>query len=115
MPQTNCRFWDMHIKITILEYQNMEWKRHEDKNWSNKYNTFIHKFHSIISDTNMSTGISLSFGPKILFSWENLSLNTEGSICKARILSSSLCSMYKESIMLCHTNGQLSFQEDTSY
>jgi len=110
------RFWDIHIKITILEYQNKEWKRHEDKNWSNKYNTFIHKFNSIISDTNiMSTGMSFSFGPKILFSWENLSLNTEGSICKVRMLCPSLCSMHKESIMLCHSIGQLTLQEYTSY
>jgi len=63
----------------------------------------------------MSTGMSLSFGPEILFSWENLSLNTEQSICKARMLSPSLHSMYKESIMICHSNGQLSLQEDTSY
>lgn len=63
----------------------------------------------------MSTGMSLSFGPEMLFSQENLSLNTEGSICKARMLSSSLSSMHKASILLCHSNGQLSLQEDTFY
>ena len=59
--------------------------------------------------------MTLSFGPEILFSWENLGLNTEGSICTATMLSRSLSSMHKESILLCHSNGQLSLREDTSY
>jgi len=63
----------------------------------------------------MNTGMSLSFGPEILFSWENLRLNNEGSICKANMLGPSLSSMRKESILLCHSNGQLSLQEYTSY
>lgn len=59
--------------------------------------------------------MSLSLVPEILFLWENLGLNMEGSFCKARMLSPSLSSMHKESILIGHSNGQLSLQEDTLY